>query len=92
MVDFNGFGAGVDLVPGQIAKIEGIDRDTWEGKRLRGKLLVYLNDLTELPYTEIVKLDIFSDLQCSSLAPIYRNTKKRISMVKQKRNEEEEID
>jgi REP element-mobilizing transposase RayT len=73
-------------------KIEDIERDTWEGKRLRGELLVYLKDLTELPYTEIIKLDIFSDLQCSSLAPIYRNTKKRLSAVKQKRNEEEEID
>jgi hypothetical protein len=45
--------------------------------------LVYLKDLTELTYTEIVKLAIFSDLQRSSLAPIYRNTKKRLSAEKQ---------
>lgn len=65
-------------------KIDDLNRDTWAGKRLRGELLVYLKDLTGLTYQEIAKFEIFSDLQCSSLSSIYRNTKKRLSPVTEK--------
>jgi REP element-mobilizing transposase RayT len=69
-------------------KIDDLERDTLEGKRIRGELLVYLKDLTQLTYTEIVKLDIFSDLQWSSLSPIYRNTKKRLAAERQKKHQD----
>jgi REP element-mobilizing transposase RayT len=59
-------------------KVEDIDVRSWKGKRLRGELLVHLKDRTALTYPEIIKLDIFNDLQCSSLTSIYRNSKKRL--------------
>ena len=55
--------------------LEEIDFGTYEGKRLRGKLLVLLKDLGGLKYSEIIKLDPFSDLQLNSLGSIYQNAK-----------------
>ena len=58
--------------------IDDIPVDTYEGKRLRGELLVHLKDRAGLQYSEIIKFDIFDDLKYTSLSPIYRNTKKRL--------------
>jgi putative transposase len=54
-------------------KIEEIDTNTLEGKRLRGELLVLLKDKCGLLYKEIGEIDIFSDLRHNSLRGIYRN-------------------
>ena len=61
-------------------KIEAFDIHTksYEGKRLRGELLVDLRDNAGLTYGEITKIPIFSDLKISSLGWIYKNAKVRI--------------
>ena len=35
-------------------KIDAIDTGTWEGKRLRGELLILLKDIAGLKYKEII--------------------------------------
>jgi len=60
--------------------IDDIDVDTYAGKRLRGELLVHLKDRTELTYREMIRFDLFSNLTCASLPPIYRNAKKRMTI------------
>lgn len=57
----------------QKISIDDINIRTFHGKRLRGELLVLLKDLGGLKYSEIIKLDIFSDLQLNSLGSIYKN-------------------
>jgi hypothetical protein len=57
--------------------IEEIDTGTFEGKRLRGDLLVHLKERAGLKYKEIGELEIFQDLRISSMGAIYRNMKKR---------------
>ncbi|MEN8223578.1 MAG: transposase [Acidobacteriota bacterium] len=57
--------------------IDKIDTGTFEGKRLRGELLVLLKDLGGMKYMEIIKHDLFSDLQLSSLGSIYKNSRKK---------------
>jgi hypothetical protein len=58
-------------------KVEGIDTGTWEGKRLRGELLILLKDEAGLKYREISDIDIFSNLSFSSLRRLYRISKER---------------
>ncbi len=58
--------------------INNIDKTTIKGKRLRGKLLVNLKDLSGLTYKEIAKLDVFSDVKFNSLGRIYKDTKMRL--------------
>jgi len=53
--------------------IDDIDIRTFKGKRLRADLLVVLKDFGGLKYSEIIKLDFFSDLQLNSLGSIYKN-------------------
>ena len=53
--------------------IYDIDIRTFRGKKLRSELLVLLKDLGGLKYSEIIKLDVFSDLQLNSLGSIYKN-------------------
>ena len=60
-------------------KIEEINIDSHNGKRLRGELLVRLKDLAGLKYKEIIELSIFSDLQYGSMGSLYKSTKKRIN-------------
>jgi hypothetical protein len=48
--------------------IDDIPVDTYEGKRLRGELLVHLKDRAGLQYSEIIKFDIFDDLKYTSLS------------------------
>jgi hypothetical protein len=45
--------------------------NTFEGKRLRGKFLLYLKDRGGLTYKEIKKFDIFSDFKFNSLGKMY---------------------
>ena len=58
-------------------KVDRIDTGTWEGKRLRGELLILLKDEAGLKYREISDIDIFSDLSFSSLRRLYRISKER---------------
>ncbi len=57
-------------------KIERINTNTFEGKRLRGKLLLLLKNFGGMKYSEIIRLDLFSDLQINSLGSIYKNASK----------------
>ena len=59
-------------------KIEKIDTTTYSGKRLRGELLFNLKDKGGLKYTEIIKMDLFSDLKLNSLGKLYKSTKLRL--------------
>ena len=59
-------------------EIEKIDSTTYSGKRLRGELLFNLRDKGGLKYTEIKKMDLFSDLKLHSLGNIYKNAKLRL--------------
>jgi len=54
-----------------------IDVSTWEGKRLRGELLVLLKDRAGLKYKDISEFSIFSDLSFASLRSLYRLKKKK---------------
>ncbi len=58
-------------------KIDRIDTSRYEGKRLRGELLVLLKEKTGLKYTEIGNYHVFADLSFASLRSIYRNKKKK---------------
>jgi len=50
-----------------------IKTNTFEGKRLRAKLLVNIKDRGGLTYREINELDIFSDVKFNSLGCMYKN-------------------
>ena len=65
-------------------KVDGIDTGTWEGKRLRGELLILLKDKAGLKYREISDIVIFSDLSFSSLRRLYRISKERRSKERRK--------
>ncbi len=56
-------------------KVDGIDTGTWEGKRLRGELLLLLKDEAGLKYREISDMDIFSDVNLFSLSRSYGSSK-----------------
>ncbi len=60
-------------------KIDEIEVTGYAGKRLRAELLVFLKELTGLTYREIAKLDLFSDLEVSSLGRLYHQARKRLS-------------
>ena len=62
--------------------INEIDTHTYEGKRQRGELLVYLKDLAGLKYYEIVELEygLFTDVSLNSLSKLYGNAKKRMQI------------
>ncbi len=47
--------------------------NTFEGKKLRAKLLVNIKDRGGLTYREINELDIFSDVKFNSLGCMYKN-------------------
>lgn len=52
-------------------KVNQIDTTTYSGKKIRGELLLHLRDRGGLKYTEIVKMDLFSDLKLHSLGKLY---------------------
>ncbi len=58
-------------------KIDRIDTSRYEGKRLRGELLVLLKEKRGLKYTEIGDYHIFASVSFASLRSIYRNMKKK---------------
>jgi hypothetical protein len=60
-------------------KIENIDVGTWQGKRMRGELLVRLKDLGGFRYSEISKLPPFESYRLTSMAKLYKDTKRRLS-------------
>lgn len=59
-------------------KVERVSTDTHSGKRLRAELLVLLKDHSGMKYSEIAELELFSDLQASSLGRLYQNAKRRM--------------
>lgn len=56
-----------------------IDSKSYEGKRLRGELMVNLKDKAGLTYGEIKKISIFSELKLTSLGWIYKNALARMN-------------
>lgn len=60
-------------------RAEDLDTTTYEGKRLRGKLLVYLKDRAGLKYSEIIKFPVFSDVKLHSLGRLYKVAKIQIN-------------
>lgn len=59
-------------------KVEEIDTTTYSGSKLRGELLFNLRDKSGLKYTEIAKIDLFSDIKLHSLGQLYKRTKLRL--------------
>ena len=59
-------------------KINEIDTTTFAGKRLRGKFLYNLRERGGLKYSEIIKMDLFSDMKINSLGSLYKGTKERL--------------
>jgi hypothetical protein len=68
--------------------IEDISINTYDGKRLRGELLVRLKDSGGLTYAEINKIPPFHDLKQNSLGKIYMDSKARLKSLNQKTKEE----
>jgi REP element-mobilizing transposase RayT len=71
----------IERVFWEFKNIHGVDGDhidtrTWEGKRLRGELLVLLKERAGLKYKEIGEFIAFSDLSFKSLGGLYRRAKK----------------
>jgi REP element-mobilizing transposase RayT len=71
-------------VIGEFEKINNINLDemnlsTYEGKRLRGKLLVELKDKAGLTYKEINELPVFKNIKYFSLGQLYKRALKRIN-------------
>ena len=56
-----------------------LDTTAFEGKRLRGELLINLKGLYGLTYKEIYQLDFFSDVKFNSLGRMYKDAKRRKS-------------
>ncbi|MGE5339999.1 MAG: hypothetical protein ACM3SY_00830 [Candidatus Omnitrophota bacterium] len=59
-------------------KLDDINLDTWEGKRIRGELLTWLKDYAGLRYSEINKLPLFFGYRLTSMAKLYKDTKIRL--------------
>ena len=58
--------------------INEIDVGKYEGKRLRGELLVYLKDNGGLTYGEIAEMAVFGDIQMASLGKLYQDARRRL--------------
>ncbi len=52
--------------------LDEIDLHSYSGKRLRAELLIELKERAGLTYREIARLDLFSDLEISSLGRTYQ--------------------
>jgi REP element-mobilizing transposase RayT len=66
--------------------LDDIDTRTWEGKRLRGELLLLLKDKAGLKYKEISEFDVFSNLSFSSLRSLYYISRQKKDSLWNKRN------
>ena len=53
-------------------KIAGLNVQSYSGKKMRAELLVHLKERAGMTYREIAQLDLFADLELSSLGCIYR--------------------
>ena len=58
-------------------RLERLDYGTLHGKRLRSELLVNLKERSGLTYSQIAKLDYFSDLSINSLGSLYYRFRKK---------------
>lgn len=56
---------------------DNIKTNTFEGKRLRGKLLINLKDRGGLTYREIKEFGLFSDVKFNSLGKMYSDAVKK---------------
>jgi REP element-mobilizing transposase RayT len=61
-------------------KVDSIDTTVHSGKKLRGEILVNLRDRGGLKYSEIIKLDLFSDMKHHSLGQLYKRAKIRMQI------------
>ena len=59
-------------------KLDSLDLATWQGKRMRGELLVNIRERCGLKYSEIIELPLFSDIQLGTMGSLYLHTKKRL--------------
>lgn len=66
-------------------KIDDIDIKTYQGKRLRGKLLIKLKDYAGLKYSEISEISIFLSVKQNSLGSLYKKAKEKEKSVKKRR-------
>ncbi len=57
--------------------IDEIVVNTYEGKRLRGELLIRLKDIAGLKYSEIIEIPPFDNLKLPSMGKLYRDAKAR---------------
>ena len=53
-------------------KIEGLNVQSYSGKKMRAELLVHLKERAGMTYREIAQLNLFADLELSSLGCIDR--------------------
>ena len=60
-------------------EIDDIDVSTYVGKRLRGEFLFNLRERGGLKYSEIIKMDLFSDLKIDSLGSLYSRTRDKLN-------------
>jgi REP element-mobilizing transposase RayT len=56
-------------------KIAELNVQTYAGKKIRAELLVHIKERVGMTYREIAKLDLFADLELSSLGCIYRRAR-----------------
>ncbi len=69
--------------------VEELEISTYEGKRLRGELLVRLKDNAGLKYSEIIAIPPFDNLKLPSMGKLYRDAKARKQ--KGETHQEEEV-
>ncbi len=67
--------------------IEGINVSTYEGKRLRGELLVRLKDWGGLRYPEINKIPPFDRIPLTSFAKLYKDAKRRLQREEEEKSQ-----
>ena len=61
--------------PGKLRDVKNtrtVPRLSYAGKKRRAELLVHIKERAGMTYREIAKLDLFADLELSSLGCIYR--------------------
>jgi len=56
-------------------KIEELNVQAYTGKKMRAELLVHIKERAGMTYREIAKLDLFADLELSSLGCLYRRAR-----------------
>ena len=66
-------------------KLKSIDIHTYQGKRLRGTLLVRLKEMSGLTYREIKEISLFDDVKLNSMGKLYRDNRLRLKSNRKKK-------